>query len=205
MEKGKIVLISAPSGTGKGTVIKKLFELRDDMALSVSWTTRQPRPGEEDGVHYHFRTEDEFQKLLESGGFLEHAGIFERRYGTPEQPALDAVNAGRMLILEIDIQGALQVMEKKAELISIFLLPPSMAELRRRLESRGTETTEKIAGRFATAYDELKVAHKYQYCVINDDVNTAAAEMSAILDGGGEKHLTNNYLQFIKTLQEEKV
>ncbi len=204
MGKGRLVLVSAPSGTGKGTVIKKLFTLRSDTALSVSWTTRQPRPGEEDGVHYHFRTEEEFQRLIESGGFLEHAGIFERRYGTPAQPALEAVNAGKMLILEIDIQGALQVMEKEGETLSIFLLPPSMSELKRRLESRGTETPEKIAGRFAAAYEELKVAHRYKYCVINSDIDTAAAEMSAILDGDGEKHLTNNYLQFIKTLQEEK-
>ncbi|MGI5900600.1 MAG: guanylate kinase [Christensenellales bacterium] len=204
MRKGRLVLVSAPSGTGKGTVIKKLLALRDDTALSVSWTTRQPRPGEEDGVHYHFRTEDEFQKLVESGGFLEYAGIFERRYGTPAQAAFDAVGAGKMLILEIDIQGALQVMAKEGDTLSIFLLPPSMAELKRRLESRGTETPEKVASRFAAAYEELKTAHKYKYCVINDDVDTAAGKMSAILGGGGEEYLTQNYLQFIKTLQEEK-
>ena len=203
--KGKLVIFSAPSGTGKGTVLKILLELCDDIVASVSWTTRSPREGEIDGVHYHFKTQEEFEQLASADGFLEFAGVFDNRYGTPKDFVEDNIALGKSVVLEIDIQGALQVMEKCGDYVSIFLLPPGMNELRRRLEDRGTETPEKIEKRLATAYRELGAAENYQYCIINDDINAAVDAMSDVLDGKNpENHLTAEYIDFIKTLQEER-
>jgi len=203
MKKGKLILFSAPSGTGKGTVVEQLLKLRDDIDLSISWTTRAPRPGDEEGVTYFFKTEEEFEALIAQNGFIEHAGVYGKRYGTPRAFVQEKLDQGRCVLLEIDTQGALQVMKNEPDVLSIFLLPPSMAELKRRLAGRGTESAEKVAQRFAFSYEELKQAEKYRYCIINDDVQEAAKKVSAVIDAAGcEAALLKDH---ILNLQKETV
>lgn len=203
MKKGKLILFSAPSGTGKGTVVEQLLKLRDDIDLSVSWTTRAPRPGDKEGVTYFFKTEEEFAALIAQNGFIEHAGVYGKRYGTPRAFVREKLDQGRSVLLEIDTQGALQVMENEPDVLSIFLLPPSMKELKRRLTGRGTESAEKVAQRFAFSYEELKQAEKYRYCIVNDDVREAAKKVSAVIDAAGcETALLKDH---ILNLQKETV
>lgn len=203
MKQGNLIIFSAPSGTGKGTVLAKLFEKLPDLAYSVSWTTRAPRSNDIDGVTYIFKTEEEFQALVDAGGFFEYAGVHGNRYGTPIAPIEAHLAAGRDVILEIDTQGALQVMAKRPDALSIFLLPPSMKELHHRLASRGTETPEKVQKRFAAAYGELEAAKHYDYCVVNDRVDDAADAIFAILRASSLRR--KNYESFIQSLREETV
>lgn len=181
MQKGKTFIISGPSGVGKSTVLKALLEKRPDLYFSVSATTRAPRPGEVDGVHYHFMDVDTFRQRISENAFLEYAEYVGNFYGTPKKYVDEAMNAGRDVILDIEIQGALQVCDKRSGTVRIFIAPPSWGELERRLTERGTDSPEKIQKRLLRAKVEFQTAHTYDYFVINDTVETAVAELDAIL------------------------
>ena len=180
-EKGKLLVISGPSGAGKSTVIGKLMELRDDVCFSVSVTTRQPRPNEQEGKDYFFVTPQRFQELAEGGFLLEHAEYVGHRYGTPrgdhESPQLE----GRSVVLDIEGQGAAQVQRNCPDAVTVFILPPSGEELERRLRHRNTDSDEKIRERLLQAKRECAEAGKYGYIVVNDDPDRAAKELDAIL------------------------
>ena len=181
MSKGRSFIISGPSGVGKSTVLGALMEERKNLYFSVSATTRQPRPGEENGVHYHFLTLDTFREWIAQDEFLEHAEFVGNCYGTPKKYVYEAMDRGQDVILDIEVQGAMQVAEKMPEVVRIFIAPPSWAELERRLTARGTDTPEKIQGRLARAKEEVKLAGTYNYFVINDSVDNAVRELNAIM------------------------
>lgn len=180
-KRGRLFVISGPSGAGKSTVIGKLMEMRDDLAFSVSVTTRSPRPGEQDGVDYYFVDMERYNAMIADGELLEHAEFAGNGYGTPKIPVLKLMDQGKNVLLDIEVQGAAQVKNAMSESISIFLAPPSMEELERRLRGRGTETEEKIIQRLETARHELTLADRYDYRVINDDPLQAAKELNAII------------------------
>ena len=182
MNKGKVFVISAPSGTGKGTIINRIFELKNGVELSVSATTRKPRAGEVNGVHYHFLTMEKFDEMIEAGEFLEYATYAENKYGTPLPPIKAKTENGIHVILEIEVQGYKQVKEKMPEAVSIFIVPPSMEELERRLRNRGTDDEETIIKRLTIAKSELLVSEEYDYIVVNDEVDRAAREIISIID-----------------------
>ena len=181
MERGKTFIISGPSGVGKSTILHKLFERRPNLYFSVSATTRGPREGEVDGKHYHFTSAEDFKRMIGEGAFLEHAEFVCNYYCTPKRYVYEAMERGEDVILDIELQGAIQVHEKMPEAIRVFILPPSLEELERRLVSRGTETAEKIQGRLTRAKVEFESAHTYDYIVINDDVEHAVSELDAIM------------------------
>ena len=181
-KKGKLFVISGPSGAGKSTVIGLMMEGRNDVGFSVSVTTRAPRPGEQDGVDYYFVTKERYEELVKGGELLEHAYFAGNGYGTPRKPVLDKLNEGINVILDIEVQGAAQVKSAMEEAVTIFLMPPTLEELERRLRGRGTETEEKILQRLETARRELPLAENYDYRIINDDPERAAHELAAIMD-----------------------
>lgn len=180
-EKGKLLVISGPSGAGKSTVIGKLMERRDDVCFSVSVTTRPPRPGEEDGKDYFFVSPARFQELAEGGYLLEHAEYVGNRYGTPRGYVEQRQLEGKSVILDIEVQGAGQIARNCPDAVTVFILPPSGMELERRLRHRNTDSDEKIRERLLQAKRECAEAGKYGYIVINDDPDTAASEVDAIL------------------------
>ena len=181
MYKGKTFIISGPSGVGKSTVLKELFQDRDDLYFSVSATTRPPRPGEINGVHYHFTDVDEFRKMISEDAFLEYAEYVGNFYGTPKKFVDEAMESGRDVILDIEIQGAQQICAKRPETVRIFIAPPSWAELERRLTARGTDDVDKVQKRLLRAKVELKMADRYDYFVINDTVESAVFQLKSIL------------------------
>lgn len=182
MSKGKVFIISAPSGTGKGTVISKILELCGGVEMSVSATTRKPREGEADGKHYHFLSMEQFDEMIENDQFLEYATYAGNKYGTPLPPIIEKTSEGIHIILEIEVQGFKQVKSKMPEAVSIFIVPPSMEELERRLRSRGTDDEETIIKRLAIAKSELLVSEEYDYIVVNDVVDRAANEIINIIN-----------------------
>ena len=179
--KGLLIVISGPSGAGKGTICKALLEKRQDIEVSVSATTRNPRDGEIDGVNYHFLKKEDFLKKLEQGDFLEYAQVYGNFYGTPKSNVEEVLESGKNVILEIDIQGALKVKEKATEGVFIFILPPSMEELKQRIIKRGSETQESLMTRFKNAYQEINYVSKYNYAVVNDEVDTAVEKIEGII------------------------
>ena len=181
MFKGKTFIVSGPSGVGKSTVLKQLFEGRDDLYFSISATTRDPREGEVDGVHYHFTDFEHFQALIDADAFLEYAEYVGNFYGTPKKYVDRAMDEGKDVILDIEVQGALQVCNKRPETIRIFIAPPSWDELEHRLRSRGTDSEDKIQKRLLRAKAELQTADVYNYFVINDSVERAVREINAIM------------------------
>lgn len=181
MQKGKTFIISGPSGVGKSTVLKALFEGRDDLYFSVSATTRAPREGEIDGVHYHFIEPEEFMQWINDDAFLEYAQYVGNFYGTPKKFVDAAMDEGKDVILDIEVQGAMQVYAKRPDTVRIFIAPPTWEELERRLTKRGTDSPEKIQQRLLRAKVEMKTAADYEYFVINDTVETAVAELKAIM------------------------
>ena len=181
MYKGKTFIISGPSGVGKSTVLKELFQDRDDLYFSVSATTRPPRPGEINGVHYHFMDAESFRKWIAMDQFLEYAEYVGNFYGTPKRFVDEAMEQGKDVILDIEVQGAIQVTSKRPETVRIFIAPPSWAELERRLTERGTDSKDKIQKRLLRAKVEFQTAHTYDYFVINDTVENAVRELDAIM------------------------
>lgn len=181
MSKGTLFVVTGPSGAGKGTVLNKVFQQVDRLHFSVSATTRTPREGEVDGVNYHFMTKEAFLSLVEQGRFLEHAQYVGNYYGTPMAPVEEKLEQGIDVLLEIEVQGALKVMEKCPEAVSIFIAPPSLDELASRLRGRGTEAEETIAKRLDTAAWECSQMGKYQYVVVNDLIDSAVDNMRSII------------------------
>ena len=179
--KGSLFVITAASGTGKTSLVKELIAETDGLEVSVSHTTRPPRPGEENGVHYHFTDADTFQADIATGKFLEHAQVFDNFYGTSKQAVSDKLEAGLDVVLEIDWQGALQVKELFADAVLVFILPPSRAALRERLSNRGQDSEAVIEKRLAGAVTEMQNYLHFDYVVINDDFATALNELKAIV------------------------
>ena len=180
-KKGKLVVISAPSGTGKGTVINKLLKLQPDLAFSVSATTRKPRQGETDGKEYFFITKERFKEMIENNEFLEYAEYVGEFYGTPVKSIKEYIDSGKTVILDIEVQGAKQVMAKDIEATTIFLVPPDMEELEKRLRGRGTDSDEKVISRLNRAKQEINEKHHYNHTVINDNSAHAAKEILSII------------------------
>ena len=180
-KKGKLIILSGPSGSGKSTVVFKAIEGRDDFCFSTSVTTRNPRPGEVDGREYFFIDQDRFDVMVQNDELLEHACYVSNSYGTPRRFVEERLEQGYNVILDIEIQGARQVYQKMPEAITIFILPPSMEELRSRLTKRGTDSEEAIEARISRARQELLEAVFYKYMIINDDVEQAAREFIAII------------------------
>lgn len=179
MKKGKLILISGPSGVGKGSV-REVMEFKD-YYFSVSSTTRKIRKGEMDGVHYNFLTHEEFQEKINNSEMLEYANFVDNFYGTDKSLVLKRLENGENVLLEIECQGAIQVLEKLDDVISIFIVPPSLSELKKRLELRGTEDTEKIQKRLKKAKEELELQNNYQHIIVNNDIESAAKEIDQIL------------------------
>jgi len=188
---GMLLVISGPSGTGKGTLIKLLMEQDPSLVFSVSATTRAPREGEIDGVHYHFVSDEKYDQLVAEGAFVEYANVHGKRYGTLRSEVYGRLEKGENVVLDIDVQGALNVIANEKEKVSIFLLPPSMKELRRRLTDRGTETPEQIETRLHNAIWEITQKDHYEYKVINDDMNECLRVLQAIIEA--EKHASAHY------------
>ena len=180
LNKGLLIVISGPSGAGKGTICKALLE-KLDIWLSISATTRAPRCGEVEGVNYFFLSKEEFHNRIKSEDFFEYADVYGNFYGTPKWKVLENLECGRDVILEIDIQGALEVKKNYPEGIFIFVLPPSMEELKRRIINRGSETEESLNRRFKSAYKEINYISKYNYAIVNDTVSNAVNKIEAIL------------------------
>ena len=181
MYRGKTFIIAGPSGVGKGTIIKKLFERRDNLYFSVSATTRAPRPGEIDGVDYHFISREQFQEWIGKSAFLEYAEFVGNLYGTPKKFVDEAMDSGKDVILDIEVQGAEQVHRQRPDVVRIFIAPPSWEELERRLMGRGTENLSKVRQRLARSREEILLARYYDYLVINSDLDQAVREIEAVI------------------------
>ncbi|PNP98296.1 guanylate kinase [Moraxella sp. RCAD0137] len=178
---GKLFIITAASGTGKTSLVKELLATTDNLTVSISHTTRAPRPGESDGVHYHFTTVDAFKQMIDESAFLEYAQVFDNFYGTTRQAVEHLLHDGVDVILEIDWQGALQVKEKFSDAVMIFILPPSRDALRSRLSGRGQDSDEVIEKRLAGSITEMRQYDKFDYVVINDDFADALSDLQTII------------------------
>lgn len=201
MTNGKLFVISGPSGAGKGSICRKVLE-RENKNLSISATTRPPRTGEKDGENYFFLSRDTFLKMVVAGDFLEYAEVYGNFYGTPKNPVLDSLSKSEDVILEIDVQGALQVKRNFSDAILIFILPPSMNELENRLKGRGTDSQQVIEKRLAEASSEIQNIREYDYFVVNDDLDIAVTEILSIMKA--EKlRISNNVDEIIKRYREE--
>ena len=198
-DRGRLIVISGPSGAGKSTVVFKAIENREDICFSTSVTTRKPRPGEVDGREYFFVDLDRFKEMVEKDELLEHAVYVANSYGTPRAYVERQMAAGLNVLLDIEVQGARQIHEKMPEAVMIFIVPPSMAELRRRLEARGTDTERAIEARLIRAGQEYAEADFYDYIIVNDDAEMAALELSAIITA--ERCRASNRMQYLKAQQ----
>ncbi len=179
---GLLIVISGPSGAGKGTICRELMSHKSsDLELSVSATTRSPRTGEVDGVSYFFKQKDEFRKMIDNNEFIEYAQVYDNFYGTPKKYVMDKIEEGKDVILEIDVQGAMKVKQNIQDAVFIFIMPPSMKELKYRITCRGTESKQDIDKRMGNAYCEVCSARCYDYVVINDDIAKAAERVKCII------------------------
>lgn len=200
-QRGLLVVISGPSGVGKGTVRRALFEMKNhNLVYSVSMTTRQPRPGEVDGKDYYFVDKETFKKNIEKDQFLEYAEFVGNYYGTPKDKVEEALEQGKEVVLEIEVDGALQVRERTKDAVFIFIVPPSKKALYERLSNRGTEDKALIDKRFAKAEKEFNLAYKYDYIVVNDDVDNAADRIMAIIraEHARTERTINNYMKMLE-------
>ena len=179
--KGLLLVVSGPSGAGKGTICKALLNKNDQIKLSVSATTRKPRNGEVHGVNYFFIEKEEFAKMIENGEFLEYAQIYDNFYGTPKAAIIECLEKGQDVILEIEMQGARQIKEVYPEGVFIFVLPPSLEELKSRIVGRGTETQEEMEKRFSCAFEEINQIVNYDYFIVNEDIEKSVSDVEAII------------------------
>ena len=199
--RGLLVVVSGPSGVGKGTIMRPFMERNQNVKYSVSATTRAPREGEIDGVNYHFVTKEQFENLIENDEMLEYARYSRNYYGTPRSYVEEKLSEGKNVILEIEIQGAMKIKEKIPEAVLIFVTPPSVDELRRRLEGRGTETQEVIESRLSRAAEEAEGMEDYDYLLVNDDLEECVNELHRIISS--ERCKTQRNTEFINRIQEE--
>ncbi len=201
-ESGILFILSGPSGVGKGTVRKKLFEEKTDLQYSISMTTREMRPGETDGVDYFYRSRERFENMIAENQLLEHAKYVNNYYGTPRAYVEETLAKGKDVFLEIEVQGALQVKNNFPQGVFIFLFPPSLDELKNRIEGRGTESEELVINRLKEARNEIEMMHAYDYVVVNDDVNLAVEKIKAIIQS---EHLRRERVekQYKKILEAE--
>lgn len=200
-KKGILMVISGFSGAGKGTIVKKLISTYDNYALSISMTTRQPREGETNGVEYFFSTKEEFEEKIAADGLVEYANYCGNYYGTPREYVETKLSEGKDVILEIEIQGALKIKEKFPDSLLLFVTPPSADELKRRLEGRGTETSEVIAKRLARAAEESEGIEAYDYIIVNDDLDVCVEELHSIVNAA--RRAPSRRAEFIKEIREE--
>lgn len=180
-DRGILIVLSGPSGAGKGTICAALRQQMPNLVYSVSMTTRAPRVGEEEGVSYFFRDKEEFQRLIKEDAFLEYAQVYDNFYGTPKQHVMDLLSEGKSVFLEIDIQGAMQVKERFSEAVFIYIVPPSLDILSNRLRDRGTDAADVIDKRLSKASSELALVHRYDYIVVNDVLPDAVEKVASIL------------------------
>lgn len=200
-DKGILIVISGFSGAGKGTLVKRLLETYDNYALSISMTTRSPREGEEEGVHYFFTDKARFEEQIGKNGLIEYAQYCGNYYGTPRAYVEEQLSTGKNVILEIEIQGALKVKKQFPESLLLFVTPPSAAELERRLTARGTEDAETIARRLARASEESEGIEAYDYIVVNDDLETCVEELHQLVEAAGRAPVRRK--AFLKKIREE--
>lgn len=202
MDGGFLLVLSGPSGSGKGTVSEALMKNNYDIIFSTSVTTRTPRPGEVNGENYFFATREEFEKMVENDELLEHAFVHTNYYGTPKKFVFDEIEKGEIVLLEIDVQGALQVKKKYKEAVFIFLIPPTMDELKSRLVKRDTETEDEIETRYKNAFKELDFVGEYDYFVINDVIDNAVKDIETII--AAEKLRVKRHKDIKKEVQAEE-
>ena len=186
MKKGHLFVISAPSGTGKSTVLAEVRRLLPDFDFSISYTTRSARGAERSGREYHFVDEDDFRKMIDEGAFVEWARVHNNFYGTPRAPIEEAIEAGRDVLMDIDVQGGMAMKKAFPEAVTVFLLPPSFEELRKRLSGRGTDSAEQVKLRLDNGRKEMEFKDKYDYCIVNDRVDKAAREICDLVRRVGE-------------------
>jgi guanylate kinase len=200
--RGLLIVLSSPSGAGKTTISRMLLDADNEIAMSVSATTRPMRPGEHEGKDYHFVSDDEFDRIIEDNEFVEWANVFGYRYGTPKQPVKDALREGRDILFDIDWQGARQLEpDFEGQLVTIFLLPPSMAELEERLRARGTDSEDVIADRMQRASDEISHWAEYEYVLVNDEMDDCLARVRAIIAAERSKRVRQpNLVPFVRSL-----
>lgn len=200
-DKGLLIVLSGPSGVGKGTVCSMLRKLSPELVYSVSATTRAPRAGETEGVNYFFKTKEQFRSMIERDELLEYAEYVGNYYGTPRSFVNETIHAGKDIILEIEVQGAMKVKERFPEGVYVFLMPPSLGELRNRIVGRGTETDDSIRSRMNIAADEMRLLAHYDYAVVNDRVEFACARIQSIITA--EHCKRERVLPYVKSLLEE--
>ena len=181
-DEGILLVVSGPSGAGKGTICSAVREKYPNLEYSISMTTRAPRNGETEGVSYFFRTDEQFKKLVEEDAFLEYARVYDHYYGTPKKYVLDKIQAGRSVLLEIDIQGAMQVKKRYPKGVFVYIVPPSLEILSQRIHARGTDSEEVIQNRLAQITNELSMMHQYDYVVVNDVLEDAVHKTCAIIE-----------------------
>ncbi len=198
MSKGSLIVLSGPSGSGKGTILSELLQEDKNTFLSVSATTRLPRPGEIDGVNYHFLSKAQFEELIQSGGMLEYACYCDNYYGTPKKAVYDQIEKGNNVILEIEVQGAMQIKKACPDAVLVFVVPPSIEVLEQRLRGRGTEDEDTVLKRMETALGEIEKAPEYDFVIVNDDLSEAVADLADVIKAS--KHHKNSMKQFLHNL-----